>query len=160
MERPCSRSMSYEDVCKKIDKIMEEKYNNKSTYNDEDFKDGAYQLIEKYFKTISENEKEKLFNYTYEKKSNITVDVINDEQARETLVNIRNEYNDDEVKQLITNSNKIKKIIKDMEFSNYESSQSPVIGSGSKSIKITYGSGMDYSKYDSLFESFIRYGDF
>jgi len=160
MERPCSRSMSYEDVCKKIDEIMEEKYNDKSTYNDEDFKDGAYQLIEKYFKTISEIEKEKLFSYTYEKKSNITVDVIIDEQARETLVNIRNEYNDDEVKQLITNSNKIKKIIKDMEFSNYESSQSSVIGSGSKSIKITYGSGMDHSKYDSLFESFIRYGDF
>jgi len=145
MERPCSRNMSYEDVCKKIDEIMEEKYNNKSTYNDEDFKDGAYQLIEQYFKTISEKEKEKLFKFTYSNKSHIIVNVIIDEQARQTLVGIRNVFDDNQIKRLMKHAEKIKEILKELESPTVISNRSYNI------IKIIYKE-MDHSLYNIIFE--------
>jgi len=136
MGRPCQRSMSYEKLCEKIDKIMQEKHNDKSTYTDPDFKKGAYELIEKYFKTKSEDELTNSFKYTYSVKNNIMIDVVLDEEARKTLVNIRNKYNDDEIKHLLNHSSEIKEFLKKSLSKN--STQSIVIGRSNNNIRISY----------------------
>jgi len=118
MNRPCLKSMSYNDMCRKIDGIIKEKYNDKSTYTDKKFKNAAYNLIEKYFKTINEDEKTELFTYSHSVKSNIMIDVIIDESARETLVNIRNEFDDDEIDNLLKNSKEIKELLKNNKLLN------------------------------------------
>eukprot|EP00833_Pecoramyces_ruminatium_P011209 jgi/Orpsp1_1/1185241/evm.model.c7180000092897.1 len=140
--RPCSRNISYEDICKKIDNLMEEKHKNKATYVDPKFKKGAYKLIEKYFKKITEKERKKLFPYSSSVKSNIIIDVVIDENARETLVNIRNKYDDDEIKKLQIYSDKVKELLRSID-SNKNISYSFIIGSGTNS---SYGYSNSYSK--------------
>ncbi|KAG4091317.1 hypothetical protein H8356DRAFT_1708124 [Neocallimastix lanati (nom. inval.)] len=154
--RPCSRSISYEDICKKIDELIEKKHKNKDTYKDKNFKKAAYILLEKYFKTMEEIEIKKLFPYSYLLKNNIIIDVVIDESARETLVNIGNTYDDDEIKELLKNSNEIKQFLKTIKRKQFlkiihkDSSQSIVIGSGPNSERISrffkkYNNRISYS---------------
>ncbi|ORX79571.1 hypothetical protein BCR32DRAFT_300799 [Anaeromyces robustus] len=162
----CNRSMSYKKICRIIDEFMRKKYNDKSSYSDSNFRNGAFKLIEEYFYNNDEKEMEKYFEYTYSMKSNITIDVIIDKSDRETLVKIRNKYGDEEVRKLIEHSDEVKEALKYLEFSkNNQSSNNTsttIVCSGSRSIQVTYNSEMDsYEKkiYNEVFNTIIKYGN-
>eukprot|EP00833_Pecoramyces_ruminatium_P013354 jgi/Orpsp1_1/1187386/evm.model.d7180000057340.1 len=165
MGRPCSRSISYEDICKKIDEIMEEKHKDISTHIDEKFKKGAYELIEKYFKKIPEDERKKLFKYSSSVKSNIMIDVVIDENARETLVNIRNKFDDNEIKSLLSHSDEIKEYIKNINSNKYKSYSFTI---SSNNTNTSYRNSYSYSRtngiidevYNTIFKILFHSGKF
>ncbi|KAL6608883.1 hypothetical protein U3516DRAFT_904879, partial [Neocallimastix sp. 'constans'] len=73
------------------------------------------------------------------------IDVVIDEEACKTLVNIRNEYNDDEIKHLLNHSTEIKEFLK--KSLSKSSTQSIVIGRSTSNIRISYNG--NYNSYNN-----------
>ena len=115
MEKPCSRNMRYDDICKKIDKLMSDKYKQTSNHQDSNYKNAAKLLLD-YFDDIGEKEAKKNFDYTFSIKEKIAYNVIYNEKTRKSFAELEKLIDINNFSYLLKESktkNIIKKLIND-----------------------------------------------
>ena len=115
MEKPCSRNMRYDDICKKIDKLMSDKYRQTSNHQDSNYKNAAKLLLD-YFDDIGEKEAKKYFDYTFSIKEKIAYNVIYNEKTRKSFAELEKLIDINNFSYLLKESktkNIIKKLIND-----------------------------------------------
>ena len=171
--RPCSKSFSYDNLCKKIDSLMIKKYKDTANFNDKNFKNAANSLIEEYFDSIGEEKSKTLFPKTFANKENIILNVIYDKKVRKHMTELGKIYGSENFKKLLDNPNIINSIINgELTDSNYNSKikelsseeSSFIVEDGEKSIKISCNKNLNTDKktldfYKDTFETIINYKD-
>eukprot|EP00833_Pecoramyces_ruminatium_P003026 jgi/Orpsp1_1/1177058/evm.model.c7180000060037.1 len=111
MNNLCSSRMLYSEICKEIDKLINEKYEDPKNHSDPNFKNSVNNLIEVYFEKIGDSNAKKYFVYTYTKKEHITMNVIFDKKTRSNLAELGNKYGSNAIPKLLNNPKIIDRIV-------------------------------------------------
>ena len=79
--------MTYDDICRKIDQLMYDKFQVIDNYLDRNYKKAAKILIE-YFDKIGKKEAKKYFYFTFPIREKIVYNVIYNEKTRKNIAEI------------------------------------------------------------------------
>ena len=108
MEIPCLTTMTYDEICSKIDQLMYEKFQDKTNYQDCNYKKASKILLD-YFDDIGKEAKQ-YFYLTFPIREKIAYNVIYDEKTRKNIAKIEKSININKLSSLLKNT-KIKKFI-------------------------------------------------
>ena len=102
--------MDYNDICKKIDELMNKKFNDTNNHQNEKFKKAAKYLLE-YFDDMDKKEANKYFHWTFSTKEKIAYNVIYDENTRRNFSELDKAFGIKNLSQL-SNNVKMQNIVK------------------------------------------------
>ncbi|OUM57448.1 hypothetical protein PIROE2DRAFT_17572 [Piromyces sp. E2] len=89
MDNPCSKDITYREVCYEIDERIKNNYNDTNKHSDPKFKKAARYLIEEYFKEIIDiNEEKRYFPYTSSHKEIIILNVLYTVEDRKNMTEL------------------------------------------------------------------------
>eukprot|EP00833_Pecoramyces_ruminatium_P012595 jgi/Orpsp1_1/1186627/evm.model.d7180000052101.1 len=115
MGNPCTKNMALENICDKIDELIDGKFNNPKNYHDNNYKKAVKSIVE-YFDDIGEQKAILLFSRTFKMKEKLTYNVIYDESTRKNFADLEKTFNTNELSKLSNNSEVktlVKKVVKD-----------------------------------------------
>jgi len=107
--RICSESITYKDICNKIDQFIIDNYNNKT--NTKNLKRATGYIIETYFDIIGPEDSKLYFYNTYYKKDDITLNVIYDKKTRKNMTELGKKFGEDSITKLLENEKIVEGLI-------------------------------------------------